>query len=121
MLELADRVLEVPLNPAFASLNLAQAVLVVGYEWYQAGDRTPPRRLPRGGARPTDKAELLNYFRRLEATLDAGGFFHPPEKRAGMVRNLRNLFQRADLTEVEVRTLHGIISALLEAGRREKD
>jgi tRNA/rRNA methyltransferase len=118
---LADRVLEVPLNPAFASLNLAQAVLVVGYEWFQAGDRTPPRRLPRGGARPADKDELLNFFHRLEAILDAGGFFYPPEMRAGMTRNLRNLFQRADLTERELRNLHGVVSVLLEAGRREKE
>ncbi len=114
-LALADRVLEVPLNPAFASLNLAQAVLVVGYEWFQAGDTRAPRRLPRGGARPATKAELLNLFDRLEAGLDGAEFFHPPEMRPGMRRNLRNIFQRADLTEVEVNTLHGVVTALLKA------
>ncbi len=115
-LTLADRVLEVPLNPAFASLNLAQAVLIVGYEWYQAqafgSGGTRPRRLPHGGVRLADKAELLNFFARLEAALDAGDFFYPPEMRPSMVRNLRNLFQRADLTDVEVRTLHGVVTAL---------
>jgi tRNA/rRNA methyltransferase len=114
-LTLAGRVIEVPLNPAFASLNLAQAVLVVGYEWFQAGDGTPPRRLPRGGARAATEAELANLFDRLEAGLDRAEFFHPPEMRPHMRRNLRNIFQRADLTEVEVRTLHGVVTALLKA------
>ncbi|MFQ6016555.1 MAG: RNA methyltransferase [Kiloniellaceae bacterium] len=116
-LALADAVLEVPLNPAFASLNLAQAVLLVGYEWYQTGDSTPPRRLATGAAGPAPKAELLNFFARLEAALDEANFFFPPEKRPAMVRNLRNLFQRADLTESELRSLHGVVSALL-SGRK---
>ena len=119
---LADRVLAVPLNPAFASLNLAQAVLIIGYEWYQAHDRTPPRTLPRGGERLADKAKLLNLFERLEAALDAGGFFYPPEMRPSMVRNLRNIFRRADLTEAEVRTLHGVVTALSKGrGRGRSD
>ncbi len=109
---LADRLLEVPLNPAFASLNLAQAVLLVGYEWYQAVQEAPAWRLESGGTPPATKRELLDFLERLEGRLDATGFLYPPEKRPGMLRNIRNLFQRADLTEAEVRTLHGIISAL---------
>ncbi len=113
---LADTVLSVPLNPTFASLNLAQAVFVVGYEWLIAGSEAdsgaPGRELSLGATRPATKAELIGLFERLEAALDARGFLYPVEKRPTMVRNLRNLFQRAELTEQEVRTLHGIVSLL---------
>jgi tRNA/rRNA methyltransferase len=111
-LALADTLLVVPLNPAFASLNLAMAVLLVGYEWFQAADETPPRRLETGGQPPAAKGELVNFFERLEAALDETGFLHPPEKRPAMRRNLRNMFQRLDPTDQDLRTLHGIISAL---------
>ena len=109
---LADAVLSVPLNPAFASLNLAQAVFVVGYEWLLGGTEVPERELPLGATPPATKAELIGFFERLEAALDAAGFLQPVEKRPNMVRNLRNLFQRMEPTEQEVRTLHGIVSAL---------
>ncbi len=111
-LALADAVLSVPLNPAFTSMNLAQAVFVVGYEWLLAETETPARDLPLGATRPATKAELIGFFERLEAALDEAGFLRPVERRPIMVRNLRNLFQRAELTEQEVRTLHGIVSAL---------
>ena len=114
-LTLAHRVIEVPLNPAFASLNLAQAVLIVGYEWFQAAHSGPQESLLRGGSLPVERGELLNFLDRLERALDGGDFFHPPEKRASMVRNLRNIFLRGDLTDAEVRTLHGVVSALLKA------
>jgi tRNA/rRNA methyltransferase len=116
-LALADTLLAVPLNPAFASLNLAMAVLLVGYEWFQAADATPGRRLETGGQPPAEKAELVNLFQRLESALDETGFLYPPEKRPGMVRNLRNMIQRMDPTDQDLRTLHGIISAL-RSGRR---
>ena len=116
-LAFADAVLTVPLNPAFASLNLAQAVMVVGYEWFRTGDETPPVRGPGGGTRTATKAELLGFFEHLEAELDACGFLHPPEMRPTIVRNLRNLFQRADLTEQEVRILRGVISGLVKGWR----
>ena len=116
---LADAVLSVPLNPAFASLNLAQAVFVLGYEWLLGETEVPARALPLGAARPATKAELLGFFERLEAALDRAGFLQPVEKRPAMVRNLRNLFQRAELSEQEVRTLHGIVSAL--TARRDPD
>ena len=117
---LADAILSVPLNPAFASLNLAMAVLIVGYEWFQAGDETAPRRLESGGQTPAAKGEVINFFQRLEAALDETGFLHPPEKRPAMVRNLRNLIQRLAPTDQDLRTLHGIVSAL-RAGRRGRD
>jgi tRNA/rRNA methyltransferase len=121
---LADTVLSVPLNPAFASLNLAQAVFVVGYEWLISGSAAdsgvPGRALSLGATRPATKAELIGLFERLEAALDARGFLYPAEKRPTMVRNLRNLFQRAQLTEQEVRTLHGIVSLLRPETDRDK-
>ncbi len=109
---LADAVLSVPLNPAFSSLNLAQAVLLVGHAWFMAADDTEARRLELGVGETASKAELINFFTRLEAALDETGFLYPPEKRPTMVRNLRNLFHRIAPTEGEVNTLHGIISAL---------
>src|SRR5699024_5043804 len=75
---LADVIVTVPLNPAFSSLNLAQAVLLLAYEWYQAGDATPARQLHLGGARPAEKAKLIEFFERLETILQRMGFFHPP-------------------------------------------
>src|SRR5947207_8734576 len=59
---LADTVLSVPLNPGFSSLNLAQAVLIVGYEWFTSGAAAPAEILRRGGSRPTTNTELLNLF-----------------------------------------------------------
>ncbi len=109
---LAEAVITVPLNPAYASLNLAQAVLIVAYEWSQAGDATPAEELPMHATRPATKAELEGFFGRLEDALDAGGFFRARDLRPTMARNLRNLFQRAALTEQEVRTLHGVLSSL---------
>jgi tRNA/rRNA methyltransferase len=115
---LADTVLTVPLNPAFSSLNLAQAVLIVGYEWFVSGTNAPPEILRRGGSRPATKAELLNFFDHLEEALEQNGFLRNRESRPHMVRNLRSLFQRAQCTEQELRTLHGVVTAF--AGPRER-
>ncbi len=113
---LADHLLTVPLNPTFASLNLAQAVLLVAYEWFQQGLEAPDYLLTTGASRVADKAELVNFFHRLENSLDSVGFLYPPEKRPNMVRNLRNIFQRADLTSQEIQTLHGVVKALKRGG-----
>ncbi len=109
---LADTIVQVPLNPGFSSLSLPQAVLLLAYEWFQAGDDTPGEELVTGRTEPANKGDLENFFLRLEAALDARNFFHVDEKRASMVRNIRNSFQRNRLTAQEVRTLHGIVSAL---------
>src|SRR5205807_1004072 len=71
---LADTVLSVPLNPAFSSLNLAQAVLIVGYEWFTAQTEPLPERLHTGHSRPANKAELLRFFDHFEEALDLSGF-----------------------------------------------
>jgi tRNA/rRNA methyltransferase len=115
---LADTVLTVPLNPAFSSLNLAQAVLIVGYEWFTAGAAAPPGMLRRGGARPANKDELLNFFAHLEEELIRSGFLRHRESRPHMIRHLRSLFQRAQCTEQELRTLHGVVTSF--AGLRQR-
>jgi tRNA/rRNA methyltransferase len=114
----ADVVVEVPLNPRFRSLNLAQAVLVLGYEWFQAGEDSALPQPGSGLAPPAEKAQFDNFFDRLVAILDQEGFFYPPEKRPGMIRSLRNLFSRMSPSDQDLRTLHGIVSALLGAKRR---
>ena len=110
---LADAVVGVPLNPGFRSLNLAMAVLIVGYEWFQAADATPASEiLMPPETRPADKARLLGLFEHLERELDRCGFLRNVEKRPVMVRNLRNTLGRAALTTQEVRTARGIITCL---------
>ncbi|MDJ0685526.1 MAG: RNA methyltransferase [Alphaproteobacteria bacterium] len=109
---LADTIIEAPLNPAFMSLNLAQAVLLIAYEWRMAWLNAPAARLETGRSEAVSKAELLNFFARLEDSLDSGGFFRAVDMKPVMVRNIRNIFQRANLTDQEVRTLHGMIEAL---------
>lgn len=110
----AEALVVVPANPGYTSLNLAQAVLLTAYEWYQAGSAGPaaPARLVRKGAKPATGRELGDFFAHLESELDAAGFLYPPAKRPRMVRNIRNVFTRAGLTDQEVRTLRGIVAAL---------
>jgi len=121
-LALADACIMAPLNPAFRSLNLAQAVFVVGYEWFMAAAEAPASelRIPKE-TRPADKAELHGLFEHLERELDKSGFLRVKEKQPVMVRNLRNMFQRMGLTEQEVRTLRGVITSLVSGfGRGRK-
>jgi tRNA/rRNA methyltransferase len=117
---LADTVLTVPLNPAFSSLNLAQAVLIVGYEWYTARTEPRPEILHTGHSRAANKEELLRFFDHFEEALVVSGFLRHPDKRPSLFRNLRNLFQRAQCTEQELRTLHGVITAFMGPRKRPK-
>jgi tRNA/rRNA methyltransferase len=122
---LADTVVMAPLNPKFASLNLAQSVLLIAYEWFQAtAPALPEQTMTKGAAPPATKETLLQFYEHLERELDESGFFRVAEKRPGMVINIRNMFARADLTLQEVRTLHGIVHELVtyrgRKGRGEK-
>lgn len=114
-LAFGDAIIRIPLNPAYKSLNLAQAVLVFAYEWFQEGSEAPPREVPSGNSPLADRGMLVGFFERLEGVLEEKGFFYPPEKRPAMVRNLRSFLLRAEPTEQEIRTLHGVLSALLGA------
>lgn len=125
---LSDKILEAPLNPGFSSLNLAQAVLLVAWEWrmarLEAADATSevsviPGTEDAGGTTPrANREDLFRLFEHLEGELDESGFLHPPHKRPTMVRNLRNILHRAQLTEPEVRTLRGVVADLSRLRRR---
>jgi tRNA/rRNA methyltransferase len=113
-LALADTVITVPLNPDYSSLNLAQCVLLVAYEWYQAAAPTLPEgHMSKGAADLATKEKLQGFFDHLERELDECGFLRVADKRPVMVRNIRNLFQRTHLTGQEVQTLHGIVHELV--------
>lgn len=108
---LAHAIVTIPVDTRFASLNLAQAVVVNAYEWWVARENTPPAYF-REGAPPAPQAAVHGLFEHLEGELDEAGFFFPPEKKPSMVRNLRVMLGRAQLNEQEVRTFRGVISAL---------
>jgi tRNA/rRNA methyltransferase len=115
---LCDAIVEIPMNPDYSSLNLAQAVLLVAYEWFQAASYDGPEAtMAFNRTQPASKDELLGLFAHLERELIACGFLRDEDKRALMVINIRNMLQRAELTEQEVRTFHGIIKEL-RYGRR---
>ncbi len=117
-LVLADAIVQIPLNPAFASLNLAQAVLIMAYEWRlsaPAPEEAPPPE-PAGSARPATKDEILHFFEHLEGALDACGFYPTPEMRPSMVLNMRAMFERVSLTRQDVQTLRGVVRALTGKG-----
>jgi len=115
----ADALIRYPLNPAFMSLNLAQAVMVMAYEWWTAADATVPRTLMTNETRIANKGDLDNFLDHLTRELDECGFLRNLPKRPGMVRNIRHLFQRGEVTEQELRTLHGMVTELA-LGRRQR-
>ena len=121
----ADTLVRFPLNPAFMSLNLSQAVMVMAYEWWTATDGTPGRVLMTNETTIASKGALEGFMGHLLAELDASGFLRNAPKRPGMVRNVRHLFQRGEVTEQEVRTLHGIVAELsrgrMRRGRAEDE
>jgi tRNA/rRNA methyltransferase len=116
---LAGEIMTFPVNPAYASLNLAQAVLLVGYEWLRAtsGDSKPFLPIERSPAAPREM--ILSFFDYLEDGLERAGFFRPLGKKPVMQRNLRNIFHRLQMTEQDVRTLRGMIVRLIEGPRAE--
>jgi tRNA/rRNA methyltransferase len=116
---LADMLITFPVNPAFASLNLAQAVLLTGYEWLRASTqaKAPFSLVERSPAAPREM--VLSFFDYLEGELERRGFFRPLGKQPVMRRNLRNMFHRMQLTEQDVRSLRGMIVRLVEGPRHE--
>lgn len=113
---LADAILTYPVNPAYASLNLAQAVLILGYAWMEAGQRPLPFAY-RPKWPPAKREMVLSFFDYLESELDRRGFFRPAHKKPVMSRNLRNMFHRMALTEQDVRTWRGMVVRLVEGPR----
>ena len=120
---LADATVMIPVNSRFASLNLAQAVLLLGYAWVRESGiatlgrvttyETPVQSgLNLGSDRAATKLELIAFFEHIESELDRSGFFNPVEKRPAVVQNLRTMFTRMTATEQEIRTLRGIVATL---------
>jgi tRNA/rRNA methyltransferase len=93
-------------------------VLIVGYEWFIARAAPPAELMHRGHSRRANKEELIRFFEHFEEALVDSGFLRDPRKRPSLFRNLRNLFQRADCTEQELRTLHGVVTSF--AGPRAR-
>ena len=118
-ISLADAIITFPVDPAFPSVNLAQAVLLIGYEWFKiaAGGVTPfegDQRTP-----PAPREMILSFFDYLESELDAINFY-PPDKKPTMTRNMRDIFHRMELTEQDIRNLRGAVRALAERRRLRK-
>ncbi len=114
---LADAVITFPVDPAYASLNLAQAVLLVGYEHFRAArGEGPPYTIPERSP-PAKRSSMMAFFEFFENELEASGFFRPVGKRPVMQRNLRNMFHRMAMTEQDVRTFWGAIVRLKEGPR----
>jgi tRNA/rRNA methyltransferase len=110
----ANAVVSVPVNPDYGSLNLAQCVLILAYEWMRAGADAPQEVFRTGDGRRASGEEVDRLVAHLTGRLDAVGFFFPEHKRPRMLANLDNLFRRAPLTDADVRTLHGVVRALAE-------
>ncbi len=121
---IADAIVMAPVDKTFASLNLAQSVLLLAYEWMKQSGLGSLGRVTtyetaivaganNRGFETATKAEMLGFFDHLEGELAAKGFFMPPEKRPTIVQNLRSMFSRAQPTQQEVRTLRGIVKALV--------
>jgi len=113
---LADQIITFPINPAFASLNLAQAVVVVAYEWFKLAGTGLPFAMPQKSAQ-APKQQLLAFFATLERELEKVEYFRPPDKRGVMQVNLRNIFHRMQPTRQDIQTLHGVITSIA-AGRK---
>ena len=109
---LSDGLIEIPLNPKHCSLNLSQAVLLVGYTWFRQNRDFDNTHLEMGVSKPATKQELQAFLDYLEKELENHGYFHWPEKQERMSRNLRNIFTRVGLTQAEVKTLYSVISSL---------
>jgi tRNA/rRNA methyltransferase len=114
---LANRIVTFPVNPAFASLNLAQAVLLMGYEWFKhATQGALPYAMPERSERAS-QYQMNAFFDNLIAELDKVEFLRPPEKRDTMLVNLRNIFTRMEPTKQDMHTLHGVVMAIAD-GRK---
>jgi tRNA/rRNA methyltransferase len=114
---LCASIVSIPVDEAFYSLNLSQAVGIIAYEWRllsqdQVRDAFPQRPIP------SDSQNLRGLFDHLEEELDKGGFFYPASKREGMVRNIRAMLSRAGLSLQEVSTFRGMVTALAKGRGR---
>src|ERR1700719_3267523 len=114
---LANRIITFPVNPGFASLNLAQAVLLIGYEWFKLSTAGAlPFSMPEHSERASQH-QMQAFFDNLVRELDKVEFLRPAEKRETMLVNLSNIFTRMEPTKQDMHTLHGVVMAIAE-GRK---
>ncbi|MBT8409548.1 MAG: RNA methyltransferase [Alphaproteobacteria bacterium] len=109
----ASAIISVPVNPDFPSLNLAQCVLLTGYEWRRATETATPRETAFAGTEPATQIEIEKLGDHYEERLQEAGFFFPPEKADGMKQVLRNLWSRMPLTRADIQVLHGIMRQMV--------
>lgn len=107
---LANVLVHYPMNPEFTSLNLAQAVLLMGWEWWRQGEDIPQSYADHW--QPAPQGEVAYFLKRLERMLDARGFFPNELKKPSTVQKLHSLFHRMNPTEQELRSLQGILTSL---------
>ncbi|HVI97993.1 MAG TPA: RNA methyltransferase [Sphingomonas sp.] len=107
---LARTIVTVPINPEFGSLNLAQAVMVVAYEWSKGEALASPPETELDP--PAPQGEFEGMFKQLDSMLDATGFYHPPERTPATRRTLRTMLTKPGWSSQELRTLRGVLSAL---------
>ena len=108
---LANAIVSVPVNPEFPSLNLAQCVLLTGYEWQRAQGATPVAQ--QAAADPATQTEIEKLADHYEDRMEDAGFFYPAHKADSMKLNLRNLWSRMPLTRHDVQILHGVMRQMV--------
>ena len=108
----ASAIISVPVNPDFASLNLAQCVLLIAYEWQRQTSEMPPEVMALAGTAFAPAIEVEKLGDHFEQRLESAGFFFPPTKVAGMKLNIRNMLTRLHLTRADVQTFHGMLRQL---------
>ncbi|WP_455477565.1 RNA methyltransferase [Bartonella sp. B41] len=112
-ISLVDEIITFPVNPAFASLNIAQAVLLMSYEWMKSGLQNAYDTAFRTvEMEPADKATFHGFLFQLERALDVRGYFRPQERKEVMLANMRSVFTRANFSQSEICLLRGIVSSL---------
>ena len=111
----ANAIVTVPVNPAFPSLNVGQAVLLLAYEWVRQSSAIPPEVVSMAGTEYAPSIEIERLGDHFEERLEEAGFFFPPQKVDGMKMNLRNLWSRMPLTRADVQTLHGVLRQIVRA------
>lgn len=109
----AHKLITIPLNPGFSSLNLGQSVLLIAYEWSQMVFEADQETLPTGKSDIATGEEFENFFGRLDQELISARFYRVDEMKDIISRNIKSLFQRAKPTNQEINTLHGILTALI--------
>jgi len=112
---LANAIVTVPINPEFGSLNLAQAVILLAYEWSKRSTlaQPPAKELEP----PAAHGELEGLIGQLNAELEAKGYFHPPSRTQATKNTLRTIFTKTDWSSREVKAVRGIIRALVNPPR----